>query len=228
MARMPAWMSIQRNCMMLTYRSVVVGLFVGTLHCQSHVRGESGDAHVPRETAAYAPEPPRSPGELNIQLAYQVGPAPECSNWYAALRKARNWLSCDPFTNRYRTSARNPCQERVQSCDRGCDVCPIIGPGMGPPASFDDLGPIARDPRDPNVIYGVRGKQSIGRGHYTFNQRLCEDISWVDVLGSTIFHEALHHCHGGFGISDFASNQSGCSASALERFCTGISIAGGL
>lgn len=171
---------------------------------------------------------PRSAREPTIQLAYQVGPAPECPNWYAALRKARTWMSCDPHTNTYRESAGNPCQERIQGCDGGCDICPIIGPGLGPPAAFDDLGAIARHPGDPNVIHGARAKQAIGRGVYTFNQRLCEEISWVDVLGSTIIHEALHHCHAGRGISDFSSSQSGCSASALERFCTGISSAGGL
>jgi hypothetical protein len=163
-----------------------------------------------------------SPGGLRVQFAYQVGPAPECSNWYAALRKARSWAGC---TNTGTT--KNACQERIQSCERGCDICPLLAPGQGPPAFFEDLGDLFRDVDDTNSIGGMRGRQTVGRGASEFNVRLCEDISWVDVLGSTMIHEALHHCHGGRGISDYRGEQSGCSANALERFCTGISGRGG-
>jgi hypothetical protein len=94
-----------------------------------------------------------------------------------------------------------------------------------PPAYFDDLGPVSRDPLNRNVIRGLRATQWLGST--VFNQRLCDELSWADVLGSTAVHEAMHRCNNGFGISDARSDQSGCSANSLERFCTGISSPGG-
>jgi len=193
-----------------------VGRFVAicgfVLACASQVRNGTGPEELP---------PP-----LRIRLAYQVEPAPECSTWYAGLRKAREWAACDSFTNT--SLIKNACQERIQACARGGDICPLLGPGLGPPASFEDLGPISRNPADRNIIRGKRGTQSVWRGSTVFNQHLCDDLSWYDVLGSTLLHEALHHCHDGYGISDFPSGQSGCAADALERFCTGISSEGGV
>lgn len=178
--------------------------------CASQVHGGIGIDEAP-------PQP-----DLDVQLAYQVGPAPECSTWYAGLRKAREWAACDRFTNT--NLVKNACQERVQSCARGCDVCPLLAPGEGRPAYFEDLGPLVREG---NVVFGLRGKQTADRSASILNTRLCDGVPWADVLGSTLFHEALHHCHDGYGISDFPSNQTGCAANALERFCTGISSPGG-
>jgi hypothetical protein len=196
----------------MTSSPAIISLLAGVLACQSDTRTGINPEHG--SAAVQSPAP-----RLNYQLVYKVGPAPDCSNWYAALRKARTWAGCDRIDATQASLPLNPCQQRVQGCDRGCDICPILGTGLGPPAEFEDLGPLRLKG---NLVRGKRGTQSIGRSYSTFNTRLCEDIVWVDVLGSTIIHEAMHHCHGGYGISDFVSNQPGCSASALELFCTGI------
>lgn len=198
----------------MTRRLSTIAWVVGLLACTSHMAGGIGAD----DTANDLQRPP----DLTVQLAYQVGPAPECSNWYAGLRKAREWAACDAYTNT--NLVKNACQERVQSCARGCDVCPLLAPGEGRPAYFEDLGPLVREG---NIVFGLRGKQTIDRSASILKSRLCDGVQWADVLGSTLLHEALHHCHDGYGISDFPSSQTGCAANALERFCTGISSPGG-
>ena len=203
------------------WRHVARGARCLFVACQPHAR-----LVVPERTpnAPAQPQHPRSSNELAVRLVYQAGPAPECSNWYAALRLAGRWMSCDPLTNTYTGVPKNPCQERVQSCRNGCDICPFLEPGAGPSAEFEDLGPLSRSGGE---VEGIRGKRSLMSSSYIFSSRLCEEMSWIDVLAATMIHEALHQCHGGRGISDFRSDQSGCSANSLERFCTGIYSKGG-
>lgn len=178
--------------MIVTHRSgpwvwhlAILGALAGVMACGSHIQTLASGQRT--GMAAGSRPAHRSRQEAHaIQLTYHVGPAPECSNWYASLRKAREWAGCDLSTNS--GSPQNACQKRVQGCDGGCDVCEILAPGLGPAAEFEDLGPLVRIG---NVVGGLRGKQSIFTSSSIFNSRLCEDMTWVDVLGSTMIHEAF-------------------------------------
>src|SRR4051812_15851336 len=125
---------------------VIACALAGLVACRSHIPERIGADDIANDVQ-------RPPG-LQAQLVYQVGPAPECSNWYAALRKAREWAACDRATNT--NLVKNPCQERIQGCARGCDICPLIAPGAAPPAYFEDLGPVSRNSVDRKIIRGKR------------------------------------------------------------------------
>lgn len=156
---------------------------------------------------------------------YRVGPGPDCSTWYTALKKALETAGC--AGTKCNDIAHNHCQARINSCTKGCDICQILAPGEGPEGTFDNRGQLTRKN---NEVSGDRANSGFGGSSTSFNNQMCKDPSWADVLASTIIHEALHHCNGGHGkgISDYAEpGESGCSANSLERYCTGISSAGG-
>jgi RHS repeat-associated protein len=161
---------------------------------------------------------------------YKVGPAPDCQNWYAALRIAQQIAGCDQDRC---SGSGGTCRQRIMKCEGGCDICPILAAGMGPQVDFVDDDPVTDTGE---CIDGTRGgpvyRDLWGTWHAPINSWLCTDPKMIRVLASTMVHEAMHACgvsnEGGSHIRDsryqppFTPIAPGCRASELEVSCSGV------
>jgi RHS repeat-associated protein len=149
---------------------------------------------------------------------YRVGPGPECQNWYAALREARNKAGCN---DQNKCDPKNACAAKVDECSKGCDVCQIMGAGVGPSGTFENLGPLLAHTDDDG--------QDV-----QFSPGLCSDPGQIDKLADTMIHEAAHACFawGGathiydYGPSDLPGlgdllhrSPEGCTAPQIAAAC---------
>jgi hypothetical protein len=150
-----------------------------------------------------------------------------CPGWKSALPQARRIAACDGH-NRAEPGSR--CVGAIKRCLGGCDICQFLG---GPDelkitvADEDEWAPIQRAPistEHRNGYKGIRAHQDPGifRRTYKFNWFLCNDKDCIDILASTIVHEAMHECVSVNppGIFDWKWHVPvGCSAEELENVC---------
>ncbi|WP_082207339.1 RHS repeat-associated core domain-containing protein [Corallococcus macrosporus] len=161
---------------------------------------------------------------------YKVGAEPSCQNWYAALRKAKEMAGCGD--NGEECDPDNSCQKAVMACAGGCNICKILAPGQGPTMIFEDRGQIIVGPDGVSGLRGHVGRDFIsGEWAGWFNSNLCADPAMIDVLASTMVHEAMHACGMINGPNDYIRDSPysgywggaiapGCTASELERVCS--------
>lgn len=158
----------------------------------------------------------------------------QCPNWNEAMRRAERLAGCDAH---HRGDPNNRCQAALKQCMGGCDICQFLGSGNRFEsdafiAEKDEpqWGLVTRVPIDREHLNGYgggkRGAVEVGlfSRRFKFNWHLCNDSSFVDVLASTIDHEATHACievnppgildKGFFPPPD-------CSAEELENICVG-------
>jgi hypothetical protein len=153
--------------------------------------------------------------------------AERCPNWNPALSAAQALVPCD---RQNRAEPGSECLAALLRCEGGCDVCQFLG-GPGELeitiADEDEWAPITRVPIDsenPNGYRGKRARQEPGffSRTYKLNWHLCTDRAFVDVLASTLVHEAMHECVSVRppGIFDHWIHPApGCSAEELENVC---------
>lgn len=153
----------------------------------------------------------------------------QCPNWGAGQRRAEIIAACGAGD---RGDPKSRCQRALKRCRGGCDICQFLGSSNGLDAYVadkDEWGPIKRVPTskdEPNGYKGTRAMQDGGwfRRQYKFNWYLCNQEDFIDVLGATIAHEAMHECISvnppGILDNRFAP-PPGCSAEDLENICVG-------
>jgi hypothetical protein len=152
-----------------------------------------------------------------------------CPNWEAALRRAERIADCDAD---HRGNPDSKCQRALKRCKGGCDICQFLGTSDGLTAYVADKGkwaPIKRVPMSSQALNGYDGTRAqqhggLFRRSYELNWYLCNKDDFVDVLGETIVHEAMHECIAMSppGILDWTYKPPpGCSAEELENACVG-------
>lgn len=151
-----------------------------------------------------------------------------CPNWERALPEARKIAGCGDHDQ---AAPDSRCVAAIMQCRGGCDICRFLG-GRDEikiqVADKDEWAPIARAPIDElhrNGYDGVRAREEVGifSRTYKLNWHLCNDDNCLDILASTIVHEAMHACAplNRPGILDYRLKLSspGCSAEELEYVC---------
>jgi hypothetical protein len=97
-------------------------------------------------------------------------------------------------------------------------------------ADQEEWAPIKRVPISRDALNGYDGRRcevepGVFARNYKFNWYLCNDRNFMDVLASTIVHEAMHECASVQwpGILDDRSpaHPGACSAETLENLCVG-------
>lgn len=143
---------------------------------------------------------------------------------------ARRIASCDEH---HRARPESRCVAAIKKCPGGCDICQFLG-GRDElkmtVAGEDEWAPIRRVPASRNTLNGYDGRRcepepGLFSRTYKFNWHLCNDKDFVDVLASTIVHEAMHECVSlqWPGILDdrVPTPPGACSAEELENICAG-------
>lgn len=144
----------------------------------------------------------------------------ECPNWEKALAQARKRAGCLGSTG----DPASRCQKRLARCSKGCDICKILEPGIGPKALQWNL---SADPRR-----GQRGQtcppwsfSCPGWGNLSpswevmFHKLFCTKEEYLDIFAGTMIHEAVHSCASitGKAITDREAPE--CDPYEIEREC---------
>jgi len=96
------------------------------------------------------------------------------------------------------------------------DICEILTPARGPFAVVANLGVQLRG--------GGTGRANTARGTAAFDDAICQDFEYVEVLAGTMLHEAVHHS-GGFSWLNrvlIIDDPAPCSVESIEDVCSGM------
>ncbi|WP_338269872.1 RHS repeat-associated core domain-containing protein, partial [Corallococcus caeni] len=163
-------------------------------YLQSEVLAPKSPLMAKQSPYGYAEQNPGNKTDTTGQ--YTVSDPYECPNWRAAEWLARKWAGCNGSTGDQDCA----CQQALQKCSGGCDICQHLEMNKGPEADFPDLGPLTPNPKngDPTELDGQRAYEDVGfwsgKPKYRFNKQLCEDSAYIPALASTLIHEATHAC----------------------------------
>ena len=150
-----------------------------------------------------------------------------CPSWERALPQARKIAACDSHN---RAEPGSKCVAAIKRCLGGCDICQFL---VEPDklkiavADPDEWAPIERVPIDEKHLNGYKGTRArqqpgVFSRTYKFNWYLCHDNECLDILASTIVHEAMHECVAvnppGIVDRDWQA-PVGCSSEELENVC---------
>ena len=194
--------------------------------CSSIPTQDAQSAAVPSEPSLHRL---RQDGcrEGEICLAYQVTVRlGDCPNWNPAIESALAKAGCAAGVGN--PSAR--CQRRLNKCPKACDICRLLAPGAGPVALQKDLSmgrPLDKARRGQTCPAWAINRNGCGWGNWSsetkvyFDDDLCSDARYVEMLVTTMIHEAIHACVdcGGKGEINDGVEKPECDPGAIERGC---------
>lgn len=138
----------------------------------------------------------------------------ECPNWNDARALAEKAAGCGTTP----TPQSCQCQEKIASCG-GCDPCAFLKEGQGPFAFQVDLDNWLR-----RLLEGRN--DALARrvvNHAVFDDDLCSDPRFVEVLAGLMIHEGLHLCGApSLGPATIDDQPGECSAEFLGDECMGL------
>lgn len=182
---------------------------IGALLMGCWIRRSPSTSAPDRPSGMVADDP-----SAQLSAVYITKDVTDCPNWNDALARAQKRAACvggkgDPFSR---------CQKKLVAC-KACDICPLLQTGFGPRAVIEPLGHSDGCTSRPweMVCPGWGNWSSDWR--VQFNPKTCRGPTQVDVLATTMVHEASHACPsiGGGAVFDFWP--TGCTAYDIAREC---------
>jgi len=180
------------------YRDRETGLFE---NWNRYYEPESGRYLQPeplaREDPSAATSKPYTYANLNPNL--YADPSGEyvlkdkCPLWNVAVTTALSWAGCQP--NGQQRNCK--CQEKINSCAAGCNICEILRDGKGPPTFVDDLADRPAGAKGMTRLHSyfqVSGLVKITAEKVRIKKRYCYSPSMVTTLAEVLIHEAAHVC----------------------------------